>query len=122
MNIISRTAAMIVGLVGAILGFVTSTFYSLLHILGRISGISADHGHFFIGLGLAIVAIIGSFLVIGMPEAGALVLVLATIGFFFIMGWWAFIPAVFLLVAAGLAFMDRRRAPEEQPPRGAAHA
>ncbi|MGO8950180.1 MAG: hypothetical protein ACLQUY_21490 [Ktedonobacterales bacterium] len=122
MKVISRPVATAVGLVGAVLGFVVSTFYSLMHILGRISGITADHGHFFGGLGLTIVAIIGSFLVLAMPEAGALVLVLATIGFFFIMGWWAFIPAVFLLTAAGLAFLDRRRAPEEQPPRGAAHA
>jgi hypothetical protein len=38
-------------------------FYSLLHMLGRISGITADRSHFFIGTLLAIVALIGSLVV-----------------------------------------------------------
>jgi hypothetical protein len=99
---------MAIGLVGAVIAFVVSALYSFAHVLGRISGITADQSHFFIGTGLTIVAVIGSLLVLVAPEAGALILVLATIGFVFILSWWAVIPAIFLLVAAGLAFMNRR--------------
>ena len=51
------------------------------------------------------------------PEVGALLLVLATIGFFIIVGWWAIFPAIFLLSAAALALMSRRE--YQRPPTGA---
>jgi hypothetical protein len=117
MAAMSRMMAMAIGLVGAVIGFVVSALYSLVHRLARISGITADRSHFFVGIGLTIVAVIGSLLVVASPEAGALVLVLATIGFFFILGWWAIIPAIFLLSAAGVALMRRRE--YQRPPTGA---
>ncbi|HEX9413460.1 MAG TPA: hypothetical protein VF916_08130 [Ktedonobacterales bacterium] len=113
----SRMMALAIGLVGAVIGFVVSALYSLVHLLARINGVTADRSHFFVGIGLTIVAVIGSLLVVASPEGGALVLVLATIGFFFILGWWAIIPAIFLLSAAGVAFMRRRE--YQRPPTGA---
>jgi lysylphosphatidylglycerol synthetase-like protein (DUF2156 family) len=117
MKTVSRVATMGIGLVGAVIGFVVNALYSLLHLLGRISGITSDRSHFFIGTGLSILAAIGAILVVSSPEAGALVLVLATIGFFFIVGWWAIIPAVFLIGAAVLAIMNREE--YRRPPTGA---
>jgi hypothetical protein len=108
---------MALGLVGAILGFVINSFYSLFHFLGRISGITADSSHFFIGLGLTIIAVIGSLAALVAPELSALILLVATIGFFFIMGWWAIIPAIFLLVAAWFALRGRQ---SQQHPGGTA--
>lgn len=125
MRAVSRTMAMALGLVGTVIGFVVAALYSLLHFLGRISGITADQGHFFVAIGLTILAAIGSLLLVSAPEIGAVILVLATIGFFFIVGWWAIIPAVFLLGAAGLAFVERsqhRREENQQPPAGAPQA
>jgi hypothetical protein len=108
--------AMAVGLVGSVIAFVVVALYSLMHTLGRIAGVTADRSHFFIGTGLTILAVIGSLLVAVSPEVGAVILVLATIGFFFIVGWWAVIPALFLVAAAVMAFMDRRK--HEHSPMG----
>lgn len=107
MEAVSRAMAVTLGLIGTVIAFVVVSLYSVMHLLGRVSGITADRGHFFIGTGLTILAAIGSLLLAGSPEVGAVILVLATIGFFFIIGWWAIIPALFLLGAAGLAFMER---------------
>ena len=122
MTVASRVMAVTLGIAGAVIAFVVSALYSMLHLLGRIAGITADRGHFFIGIGLTILAVIGSLLLSGAPEVGAVILVLATIAFWFIIGWWAIIPAVFLLGAAGLAFMGRGQRREQeryQPPPGA---
>lgn len=107
MRVISRVATMGIGLVGAVIGFVVNALYSLVHFLGRISGIPGDRSHFFIGTGLTIVAVIGAVCVAGAPEVGAVLMVLAAVGFFFIMGWWAVIPAIFLVAAAIMAIMGR---------------
>jgi hypothetical protein len=117
MRAVSSVMTMAIGLVGAVIAFVVSALYSLVHVLGRISGITGDQSHFFIGTGLTIVAVIGALCVAGAPEVGALLLILATIGFFFIVGWWAVIPAIFLLSAAALAIMSRRE--YHRPPTGA---
>jgi hypothetical protein len=120
MPVVSRMMAMAIGLVGSVIAFVVVALYSLAHVLARVYGITADRSHFFIGIGLTIVAIIGSLSLVGSAEIGAVILVLATIGFFFILGWWAIIPAIFLLGAAGAAFMSRRES--RQPPTGVPQA
>jgi hypothetical protein len=116
---VSRIVTMAIGLVGAVIAFVVNALYSFAHLLARISGVTADRSHFFIGTGLSIVAVIGALLVVASPEVGAVLMILATIGFFFIVGWWAIIPALFLLVAAALALFNRheyRRRELPQPP------
>jgi hypothetical protein len=118
MRTVTHVMAMAIGLVGAVIGFVVSALYSLAHLLGRISGITADRSHFFIGIGLTIVAVIGALCMAGAPEVGALLLVLATIGFFFILGWWAIIPAIFLLSAAALGIVNRAEYHQHRPPTG----
>lgn len=107
MRISLRVIALFVGLFGSIVAFVVNMLYSLFHILGSISGITADQSHFFIGTGLAIVAFVGAVLVAGTPMVGAGLLMLATIGIFFIMGWLALLAAPFLVLAALLAFAGR---------------
>jgi hypothetical protein len=112
--------AMAIGLVGAVIAFVVNALYSLAHVLGRMTGITADRSHFFIGTGLTIVAVIGALCMAGAPEVGAVLLVLATIGFFLIVGWWAVIPAIFLLSAAALAVVNRHE--YHRPPSGVPQA
>lgn len=102
-----RTASMILGLFGAGVGFVVSLLYSLLHVFGRIAGITADSSHFFIGLGLTIVAVIGALATPVSGVIGALLMLAALIGFAFIVGWWAILPAIFLVPAIVLAFSNR---------------
>src|SRR5260221_12260699 len=107
MRAVSSVMTMAIGLVGAVIGFVVSALYSLVHVLGRISGITGDQSHFIIGTGLTIVAVIGALCVAGAPAVGAVLVILATIGIFFIAGWGALITPHFPLSPAALAIMSR---------------
>lgn len=103
-----RTIAMIVGLIGALLALVINIFYSLLHTLGEIAGISSDTTHFFYGLFVVLVGAVGAFLAPILPIVSAIMLAAAGVAFFFIVGWWALIASPFFLVAAALTFSNRR--------------
>lgn len=112
MQVSMRVLALFIGLFGSIVAFVVNTLYSLFHFLGRIGGITADQSHFFIGTGLAIVAFVGAMLIVVSPLVGVALLALATIGLFFIMGWWALLAAPFLVFAAILAVAARHEVEE----------
>ena len=115
MRIPLRSLAMILGLIGAVIGFVTSLLYSLAHVLGRIAGITTSSSHFFIGVGLTILALIGAVLAPFSGIVAALLMVAAVVGFAFIIGWWAILPAIFLLPAAWMAFSNRALQGEAGP-------
>ncbi len=102
-----RTIALIIGLVGTVLAFIVNLLYSLFHVLGRVTGITNDPSHFWWGLLVCLIALIGSFLAPVVPLAAAVLLLGAAIWFFFIVGWWAIIASVFLIVAAILTFSNR---------------
>jgi hypothetical protein len=102
-----RTIALIVGLIGVVLVLVVNILYSLAHVLGRIAGFSNDPGHFFWGLLVVLVGIVGAFLAPILPLVSAVLLLGAGIGFFFVVGWWAVIASPFLIVAAILTFSNR---------------
>src|SRR5690349_13997472 len=99
-----RSLATILGLVGAAVGLIVSLLYSLVHTLGRVAGISADSSHFFIGVGLTILAMIGALTAIVSGTVSAVLMLLALVGYAFIVGWWAILPALFLLPAVWLAY------------------
>ena len=103
-----RTIALIVGLIGAILALVVNILYSLLHVLGQVSGLTQDSGHFFYGLVVVLVGTVGAFLAPILPILAAIMLILAGIAMFFVVGWWALIVSPFFLVAAALTFSNRR--------------
>jgi hypothetical protein len=106
-QVTTRTLALIVGVIGAVIGFVLTLLYSAFHTVGRIAGISNDHTHLFTGLLISLVAFIGALLTFITPTLGAVLLVLTTIGFFFIVGWWALLAAPFLLWSAFMAYRQR---------------
>jgi hypothetical protein len=108
MQLTSRFLALIFGVVGAVIGFIINILNSSLHFVGQIFGITNSGGHLFIGTLVAIVAVVASILVLFAPEVGGILLILCTIGFFFAIGWWGLIPAVFLLLGAWLALRTRR--------------
>lgn len=112
MHISMRVLALFIGLFGSIVAFFVNMLYSLFHMLGHISGVTPDQPHFFIGTGLAIVAFVGAMIVVGSPLVGAALLMLATFGLLFIMGWWVLLAAPFLLFAAVLAFAGRNEVEE----------
>jgi len=111
-----RILAMIVGLVGVVVAFVINLLYSSLHVLGRIAGITSDSSHFFFGLLVILIGLVGSVLALFFPIVGAVLLAVAGIAFFFIAGWWALLASPFLLIAAMLAFEHSRRQPQPTQP------
>lgn len=104
---IMRLIALILGIVGGVVGFIINILNSTFHFVGQLAGFTDSGGHLFIGTMVAIVACIGAIICMFMPEVGAILLVLCAIGFFFAIGWWALIPAVFLLIGAWLAYRGR---------------
>ncbi len=103
-----RTIASIVGLIGAVLALIIIILYSLLHVLGRVAGITDDITHFWWGLFVVLVGTVGAFLAPILPIVSAVMLLGAGIALFFIVGWWAVIASPFFFVAALLTFSNRR--------------
>ncbi|MFL5629567.1 MAG: hypothetical protein ACJ788_28675 [Ktedonobacteraceae bacterium] len=103
-----RTLALLSGLFGVIVAFVINLLYSSLHVLGRVTGITADQSHFFWGLFVILIGFVGSLLALFIPIVGAVLLAVAGIAFFFIAGWWALLASPFLLVGAYLAYKQSR--------------
>ena len=111
-----RVLAMIIGLVGVVVAFVVNLLYSSLHTLSRIAGVAYGPSHFLFGLLVILIGLIGSVLALFAPIAGAVLLLVAGIAFFFIAGWWALFASPFLLIAAVLAYEHSRAA--RQPTAG----
>jgi hypothetical protein len=107
MHLPSRILSLIFGIVGGVIGFVINILNSSMHFVGQVLGVTTTGGHLFIGTLVAIIAVIAAILVLFAPEVGGVLLILCTIGFFFAIGWWALIPAVFLLLGAWLAMRAR---------------
>ncbi len=103
-----RTIATIVGLIGAVVAFIIVALYTLAHALGRITGVSNNPSHFWWGLLVILIGVVGAFLAPLLPIVSAIMLLGAGIAFFFIVGWWALIASPFLIVAGLLTFSNRR--------------
>jgi hypothetical protein len=107
-----RILAMLFGLFGVVIAFFINILYSMFHVLGRVAGITNDRSHFFWGLLVVLIGLVGSLLEPFSPIIGAVLLVVAAIAFFFVVGWWALLASPFMLVAAALAFKYSRRRPQ----------
>ncbi len=103
-----RTIALIVGLIGSVLALIVNLLYSFFHILGRIAGVTQDSAHFFFGLLVVLLGVAGSLMAPIFPMPAGLLLAVAGVAFFFVVGWWALIVSPFLLVAAVLTLSNRR--------------
>ncbi len=102
-----RVFALISGIAGAVIGFVINILNSSLRFVGQITGFTDTGGHIFIGTMVSIVAAIAAILALIVPEVAAILLILCAIGYFFAIGWWALIPAIFLLLGAWFAMRGR---------------
>ncbi len=103
-----RTIAMIVGLIGAALALIVNVLYGLFHILAAVVGAPHDSAHFFFGLLVVLLGVAGSLMAPIFPMPAGLMLAVAGVAFFFVVGWWALIVSPFLLVAAALTLSNRR--------------
>lgn len=106
MRTVLRIAAAAIGIIGAVDALIINILVSLFHEVARLAGADFGRSHGFIGLGIFIVALVGAFLVLGLPRVGGVLLLLAGIGFFFVVHWWALLASPQLLVAGVLPFLE----------------
>ena len=97
MNIATRILAIFNGIVTIVATVVIDILYSLAHSLERIVGVNPDSSHFFIGLACALVEVLGLIASFFNWYVGAILMLIGAIGFFFLVGWWAFIPLIFAI-------------------------
>jgi hypothetical protein len=107
MKLIGRLGALIVGLIGFVLGLILDAIHSTIkHVLDPGS---TTHG--FIALLFLVVGLVGSLIALFAPRASALLLLIAAIGFIIFVGFgFGIVPALIMLLAAFLAYIDRSKA------------
>lgn len=105
-----RTIGTIIGLLAGALMLIVDILYSLAHVITRVAGYPTDTTHFFIGLLVTIIGVVGAFLADPLPTASVVLMLVAAVAFFFLVGLWAIIPAVFFAIAIVIVFLDRGRA------------
>lgn len=102
-----RIAVLILGVIGVFDAVVVNILVSAYHRVQDLLGGSGDPSHGIIGFGLCLVGLIGAFAVVRWPIASAVLLLIAGIGFFFVVHWWGLLASPQWLVAAALALVAR---------------
>jgi len=107
MKLIGRLGALVFGILGFLLGLIFDAIYAgATHILEP-----GNQTHGFIVLILLVVGLVGALAALPGPRFAALLLLISAVGFLIIAHAYAIVPAIFLLIAALLAFVDRSKAP-----------
>ncbi|HEU0027330.1 MAG TPA: hypothetical protein VFQ25_09460 [Ktedonobacterales bacterium] len=106
-----RTLGMISGILASVVAVIVDFLYSFFHVLGRVTGITNDSSHFWWGLLVTLIGFVGSLLSIGSPVLAAILMLIAGVAFFWLVGWWAIFASVFFFIGAALVILDSRRAP-----------
>jgi hypothetical protein len=104
-----RIVAAVIGVVGAIVAFIVNALYSGIHDVMKASGAFSGRTHGFIGLLLVVVGLVGAFAGIPWPIAGAVLMLIAGLGFIYVVHWWALVASPLFILAAVLAYMDRNK-------------
>ena len=103
MRLIGRLGALVLGILGFLLGLIFDAIYAgANHIFDP-----GNTTHGFIALLLLLVGLVGAIAAVPGPRFAALLLVISAVGFLIIAHGFAIIPAIFLLIAALLAYVDR---------------
>lgn len=125
MQIVYRLIVFVLGIIGAAAALGINLFYSASTRFQSVVGFHPDASHGWLGLGCAILAFIGAFLLLFRVSrpAGAILLVIAGIGFFFVVNWWAWLASPQMFIAAFFAVyyylsVNRERALQQQVNQG----
>ena len=105
-----RTIGMILGLLASALVLIIDILYSLTNTLVKASGHTGVDSHFFIGLLVTLIGVVGAFLADPLPDVSVILMLIAAVGFFFLVGPWAIIPGIVFLIALVIVFLDRGHA------------
>ncbi|HEV2459443.1 MAG TPA: hypothetical protein VGS80_13880 [Ktedonobacterales bacterium] len=106
MRFILRFIATIFGIIGFVIGLLVDLGNSALHAVG----VNSTQTHGFIGFFLVLIGLIGAFIAVPLPLAAAVLMLIACVGSFFIVGPVAIVAGIFFIIGAALAFFDRTRA------------
>jgi len=124
MNFATRLMAILNGLITVAATVAIDALYSLAHTLERVVGFTPDSSHFFIGLAVALVELLGVIVSFFNAYVGAALLLIGAIAFFFLVSWWAIIPLIFAINTTALLLTSARNANLEtrlhEQPRGQA--
>lgn len=105
MQFVYRFFAFLLGMAGAAAALGINVFYSTSTRFQSLVGFHPDASHGWLGLGCVVLAFIGACLLLfrlTIP-AGALLLVIAGIAFFFVVNWWAWLASPQMFMAAFFA-------------------
>ena len=104
MKLLGRLGALIIGIVGFIAGLIFDAVHSgVAHFFQP-----GSQTHGFIALLFLLIGLVGSLIAVFAPRASGILLVISAIGFIIFVGFLAgIIPAIILLIAAILAFIDQ---------------
>jgi hypothetical protein len=97
---------MAAGLYGTAVAIIIDALYSVFHVLWPVTSKSDSPMYFLLELVLIMLATAGSFVVAAHAPLGSFLLVLAVLGAFGTLGWWALLIAPLWLLAAFLACLD----------------
>lgn len=105
MKLVGRLGALVFGILGFLLGLIFDAIYAgATHIFEP-----GNQTHGFIAFLLLLLGFVGALIALPSPTIAAALLAIAAVGFLIIAHGWAVVPAIFLLIAALLAYVDRSK-------------
>ena len=107
MKLALRTVALIIGVVGFLVGLVVNFAYSTFHFVGDLMGADVRQSHGVIGFLVLVVGLIGALIAPFSATVSAVVMLVVAIALFFILHWAALLVSPFFIAAAILVFLDR---------------
>lgn len=102
-----RTLALIIGVIGFVIGLIVNFLYSTIHFIRDLGGADIPASHGVLGFLVLVVGLIGSLAAPFAAVPAAVLLLVAGIAMFFIVHWAALLVSPFFIIAAILAFLDR---------------
>ncbi len=103
-----RTVALIIGVVGFVIGLIVNFAYSTFHFIGDMMGADVRQSHGVIGFLVLVVGLVGALIAPFSGLVSAVVMLVVGIALFFILHWAALLVSPFFIVAAVIAFLDRQ--------------
>jgi hypothetical protein len=103
-----RVAALILGLIGTFDGVIINILVSAYHRVDQLLGGSGDPSHGVIGFAVLLAMFVGSSLALRFSLVAGIILIVAGIGFFFVVRALALLASPQVLVAGWLAIVDSR--------------
>ncbi|HEV7125943.1 MAG TPA: hypothetical protein VGN32_00695 [Ktedonobacterales bacterium] len=100
-----RGVGMLVGIVGALLGLL----FTFIHFGVKVADGAFGTGHTPTAIAMSILAFIGALLAIPFPVVSSAIMLVAGIVLIFAIQGFGVVPFIFLLIAAALVFLDRRK-------------